>query len=197
MRSSREHVCSSSRHPRICSIVWSASLQSHVVSSSSIYFHFLRLCLQRPIFVRSLFRHLHSVHVPDAPLARHSLGVCGSLWGTDCRCWDHCSNLRVDGLWISSSVACMKLFLDLRRFLGRLWPCSGCLLSLTCFSRSRWTVTLLLTAGGAIPARRYKFLTLDGCRHPVMARQASFSTGSILCACADLSHTGHAYSGVE
>ena len=49
----------------------------------------------------------------------------------------------------------MKLFLDLRRLLGRLWPCSGCLLSFTCFSRSRWAVTLLLTAGGAIPARRY------------------------------------------
>ena len=108
-----------------------------------------------------------------------------------------CSNLRVDGLWISSSVACMKLFLDLRRFLGRLWPCSGCLLSFTCFSRSRWAVTLLLAAGGAIPARRYKFSTLVGCRHPVMARQASFSTGSTLCACADLSHTGHAYFAVE
>ena len=167
------------------------------MSFSSVYFHFLRLCLQRPIFVRSLFRHLHSVHVPDAPLARHSLGVCGSLWGTDCRCCDHCSNLRVDGLWISSSVACMKLLLDLRRFLGRLWTCSGCLLSFTCFSRSRWAVTLLLTAVGAIPARRYKFSTLVGCRHPMMARQASFSTGSTLCACADLSHTGHAYSAVE
>ena len=101
------------------------------------------------------------------------------------------SNLRVNGLWISSSVACMKLFLDLRRFLGRLWPCSGCLLSFTCFSRFRWAVTLLLTAGGAIPARRYKFSTLVGCRHPVI------STGSTLCACADLSHTGHAYSAME
>ena len=38
-----------------------------------------------------------------------------------------------------------------------------------------------------MPARRYKFSTLVGCRHPVMARQASFSTGSTLCACADLS----------
>ena len=118
-------------------------------------------------------------------------------WGTYYRCWDHCSNLRVDGLWISSSVACIsKLFLDLRRFLGRLWLCSGCLLSFTCFSRSRWAVTLLLTAG-AIPAKRYKFSTLVGCRHPVMARQASFSTGSTLCASAALSHTGHAYSVVE
>ena len=105
--------------------------------------------------------------------------------------------MRVGGLWISSSVACMKLFLDLRRFLGRLWPCSGCMMSFTCFSRSRWAVTLLLTAGGAIPARRYKFSHLVGCRHPVMARQASFSTGPTLCACADLSHTGHAYSAVE
>ena len=51
-----------------------------------------------------------------------------------------CRNLQVDGLRISSSVACMKLFLDLRRFLGRLWPCSGCLLSFTCFSRSRWAI---------------------------------------------------------
>ena len=99
--------------------------------------------------------------------------------------------------WMGSGSVRMKLFQDLRRFLGRLWPCSGCLLSFTCFSRSRWAVTLLLTAGGAIPARRYKFSTLVGCRHPVMARQASFSTGSTLCACADLSHTGHAYSAVE
>ena len=167
------------------------------MSSSSVYFHFLRLCLQHPIFVRRLFRHLHSVHVPDAPPARYSLGVCGSLWGTYCSCRNHCSNLRVDGLWISSSVACMQLFLDLRRFHGRLWPCSGCLLSFTCFSRSRWAVTLLLSAGGAIPARRYKFSTLVGCRHHVMARQASFSTGSTLGACANLSHTGHAYSAVE
>ena len=173
MRSSREQVCRSSGHSRRCSIVWSASLQSHVVSSSYVYFHFLRLCMQRPIFVRSLFRHLHSVHVSDAPLAKHSLGVCGSLWGTDCRCWNHCSNLRVDELWISSSAACMKLFLDLSRFLGRLWPCNGCLLSFTCFSRSRWAVTLLLTSGGAIPARRCKFSTLVGCMHPVMARQAN------------------------
>ena len=135
------------------------------MSSSSVYYHFLRLCLQRPIFCSGIFIQ--------------------------------CSNLRVDGLWISSSVACMKLFLDLRRFLGILWPCSGCLLSFTCFSRSRWAVTLLLIAGGAIPARRYKFSTLVGCRHPVMARQASFSTGATLCACADLSHTGHAYSAVE
>ena len=51
------------------------------------------------------------------------------------------------------------------------------MLSFTCFSRSRWAVTLLLTTGGAIPARRYKFSTLVGCRHPVMAWQASSALG--------------------
>ena len=75
--------------------------------------------------------------------------------------------------WMGS----MKLFLDLRHFLGRLWPCSGCLLSFTCFSRSHWAMTLLLTARGAIPARRYKFSTLVGCRHPVMARQTRSALG--------------------
>ena len=45
------------------SIVWSASLYSHVVSSSSIYFHFFMLCLYRPIFVQSLLMHFHSSQV--------------------------------------------------------------------------------------------------------------------------------------
>ena len=148
------------------------------MSSSSVYFHFLKLCLQRPIFVRSLFRHLHSVHVPGAPLARHSLAGAETT-APICE-------------WMGSGS--VRLLQDLRRFLGRLWPFRGCLLSFTCFSRSRWAVTLLLTAGGAMPARRYKFSTLVGCRHSVMAWQASFSTGSTLC---DLSHTGHAYSAVE
>ena len=159
-----------------------------------------RLCLQRPIFVRSLFWHLYSVHVPDAPqLLDTHLGfvvACGvQIAGAETTA-PICE-------WISSSVACMKLFLDLRRSLvvdcGRvyIYIYSGCLLSFTCFSRSRWAVTLLRTAGGAIPARRSKFSTLVGCRYPVMARQASFSTGSTLCACADLFHTGHEYSAVE
>ena len=81
----------------------------------------------------------------------------------------------------------MKLFLDLRCFLGRLWMSVVVHLFLS------------FSLGSDTPSncRRYKFSTLVGCRHPVMVLQASFSTGSTLCACADLSHTWHAYSAVE
>ena len=101
------------------------------------------------------------------------------------------------GLWISSYVACMKLFLDLRRFLGRLWPCSGCMLSFTCFSRSRWAVTLLLTAGGAIPARRYMFSTFGWLQASCDGTTNHRSALGQPCVHSDLSHTGHAYSAME
>ena len=92
---------------------------SHVVSSSSIYFHFFMLYFLRPIFVRSLLRYLHFDHLPDAPLARDSLGVCISLWSTDCRWMDHILIHRVDGLSISSLLSCMLL--DFRRLFGTMW----------------------------------------------------------------------------
>ena len=57
--------------------------------------------------------------------------------------------------------------------------------------------TLLLIAGGGIPTSRCKLSILLGCRHPVMERHASFNIGLTLCVCANLSHTGHAYSAVE
>ena len=58
-------------------------------------------------------------------------------------------------------------------------------------------VVALLISGGAIPARRYTFLTVVGLRHPVMERQASLRAGSSLFTCYDLSHLGHAYSALE
>ena len=88
---------------------------------------FFMSCLLRFIFVRSLLRHFHSNQVPDAPLAKDSLGVCISLWGTNCRWLYYSSISRVDGLSISSPVSCMKLLLDFRHFFGTVWPCSGCL----------------------------------------------------------------------
>ena len=76
--------------------------------------------------------HHHSDHVPDAPLARDSLDVCISLWGTDRRWLDHSLVRRVGGISVSSLVACMKLLLDFIRSFGTVWSCSGCLVSLTC-----------------------------------------------------------------
>ena len=145
-----------------------------------------------------MLRNLYSNQVPDAPLDMDSLCVCTSLWGADCRWSDHSSISCMDGLSISSSVSCMKLLLDFRRFIGNVWPCSRCLVSFNCtLSLSRCAATLLIIAGGVIPASRHKFLILLGCKYPVMERQASLNTGLTLCACVDLSYTGHAHSAVE
>ena len=76
------------------------------------------LCLLRPIFVQRLLRHCHSNQVPDVPLAMDFLCVCISLWGTEGGWLDHSSIPRVGGLSISSSVSCMKLFLDFKHFFG-------------------------------------------------------------------------------
>ena len=149
-------------------------------TSSSIYVHFSCGCCG-PISVRSLLRPFHYNHVLDAPLARDSLSVCISFWGTDCWWLDHSSIHRVDGLSISSSVSCMKLLLDFIGFFGSVWPCSGCLVSFTC---------------SPYPFVQQHSLLL-GCVHPVVEQQVSFNTGLTLCACADLSHTGYAYSAVE
>ena len=107
-------------------------LHSHVLSSSSMYFHFFMLCLPRPIFVPSLLRHFHSNQVPDAPLAKDSQGVCIILWGIYCRWLEYRLIRRMDGLSISLSVSCMKLLFDFRRSFGTMWPCSRCLVSFMC-----------------------------------------------------------------
>ena len=49
----------------------------------------------------------------------------------------------------------------------------------------------------ALPASGYIVLILHGYIYPVMGGHSSSNTGLILCACADLSHTGHAYYAVE
>ena len=79
IRSAREHICCNTGHSKRWSIIWSYSFHSHVVSPSSIYFHFFVLCLLRPIFVLNLLSHFHFNQVPNAPLARDLLGVCISL----------------------------------------------------------------------------------------------------------------------
>ena len=51
--------------------------------------------------------------------------------------------------------------------------------------------------GGGIPHNKYRSSTLVGLRHPDMALQAVFRTGSIFEACDDLLQTGDAYSAEE
>ena len=49
------------------------------------------------------------------------------------------------GLSVRSSV------LDLRRFVGAIWPYRECLLSVVCFSLSLWEMVLLLLWGAQYP----------------------------------------------
>ena len=57
--------------------------------------------------------------------------------------------------------------------------------------------TARLICGGAIPCNKYRSSTLVGLRHPEMALQAAFRTGSIFEVCNDLLQTGDAYSAAE
>ena len=51
----------------------------------------------------------------------------------------------------------------------------------------------MICGAGAIPHNKYRSFTLVGLRHPGMALQAAFITGSIFEACDDLLQTGDAY----
>ena len=64
-------------------------------------------------------------------------------------------------------------------------------------SFSSWDENARLISGGAIPHNKHRSSTLVGIRHPEMALQAAFRTGSIFEACDDLLQTGDAYSANE
>ena len=83
-----------------------------------------------------------------------------------------------------------SFWLDLARYTG----CRG---SFSCLCFSSWDETARLICGGAIPHNKYRSSTLVGLRHPEMAPQAAFRTGSIFEACDDLLQTGDAYSAEE
>ena len=55
-------------------------------------------------------------------------------------------NLFSEGLHVMGWTECTKLFLDLRRFVGAIWPYRECLLSVVCLSL--WEMVLLLIVGG-------------------------------------------------
>ena len=57
--------------------------------------------------------------------------------------------------------------------------------------------TVLLMCGGAIPASKCTMSKLVGLRQPEMIWQQSCRAGFSLGACADLAHTGQAYSAAE
>ena len=65
------------------------------------------------------------------------------------------------------------------------------------FGLSTLAHTSRLMLSGAIPDNKYNSSKLVGLRHPMIARHALLSPESSLQACADLAHTGAAYSATE
>ena len=139
-RSSVVHACGRSGQFSKCSIVWGSSVQSHVVSSSQ-YPHLFILYLHLPTLVLSLLRHCHSHHGNEDPVANDSDGVMFSCVGVGCRWLVHADNLFSEGLHVMGWTECTKLFLNLRRFVGAIWPYRECRLSAFLFGR--WCSFLL------------------------------------------------------
>ena len=86
---------------------------------------------------------------------------------------------------------------DFKRLSVWIFPCKewASFVSYLAFSTLVHTSRLML--GGAIPDNKYNSSTLVGLRHPVIARHALFNPESSLYACADLDHTGAAYSDTD
>ena len=112
---------------------------------------------------------------------------------------DGWTSIRVRALPPRGSTEWRKLCFDFSLFLAGSCSYRGCRGSFSCLCFSSWdeTVRLIWGRGGAIPRNKYRSSTLVGLRHPEMALQAAFRTGSIFEACDDLLQTGDAYSAEE
>ena len=92
---------------------------------------------------------------------------------------------------------CSKEFLDFKRLSAGICPCKVWASFVSCLAFSTLAHPSRLMLGGEIPDNKYNSSTLFGLRHLVNARHALLSSESSLLPCADLSHTGAAYSATE
>ena len=88
---------------------------------------------------------------------------------------------------------CRKQFLDFKRLSAGICTCKEWASFVSCLAFS----TLAHTSRLIISDNKYNSSTLVGLRHRVIARHALLSSESSLCACADLAHTGTAYSATD
>ena len=88
------------------------------------------------------------------------------------------------------------VILDFKLLSAGIFPCKEWGSFVSCFVFSTLAPTSRLMLGGAI-SDKYNSSTLVGLRHPVIARHALLRSESSLYACADLAHTGAAYSATE
>ena len=124
-----------------------------------VRFHFFMDALHLPFPARSLFSVLQTVQGWSWPVARHSSGAMPlsfhqSAWLSrlfHCSC--HSVVLAMSGDVSSAALVSRKLRLDGSRFWEVVCPWSRCRVSMTCFLRSAFVITVLRMLGGAMPER--------------------------------------------
>jgi len=132
-----------SRWPNVCI---TPHLQL-VVSSSPNIFHFLSVILHRPTPVLKRFNAFHFSHFQFLPLGSSSFNSLVVF----CSLFFHLLILSFSGGFFIGWIVVRKLFLDLSRGCGGLFPCSGCRGSFCCLCRSISDAISLLISGGVIP----------------------------------------------
>ena len=146
--------------------------------------------------VRNLLRHINADQGLVCPFAklssRWTAQLCGAKFGRCCH-----SLQRMTFAGKSAGRTELKKHSLFKRLSVATWPCREWASFVSCFFFSTLAHTSLLISGGAIPTSRYSSWTLVGLKHPVIGLHASFSSGSSLEACEDLTQTGHAYSAAE
>ena len=146
------------------------------VLSPSKYPHFCLSSLLHVNPVRRRFRHLHVVHGLPYPLARLSLRLTITVCGVVCNLFSHLLNNMTLGDNSVGFTLRQKQLLDFSLFSAGCCPYREWASFVSCLVFSILAHTSLWISDGAIPARKYRYSTLVGFRHPVTALHALFSS---------------------
>ena len=165
-----------SEHCNMWDVLSAASPHSHVVPLLK-YPHFFLCSLLQLYPVLSLFRHLQLSPVVRSSyrLTKPACAFSSSLL------FYSLTRTTFAGKWTGWTLV-MKLILDFTQLLAGVCPNREWVSLSTCLVLSTLAHTLLLISGGKIPASKYKFSTVIGFRHQVMARHAWFNSGFSRCA---------------
>ena len=139
--------------------------------ASSVIFHLVRLSLVLHTRVRNRLSVHHSFRGRSEP-------CCNSSLAARCILSFHLASRKDSGSSDEGTQCVSHVFLLIRGF-GGLYLSRGFLSLVSLYNLVSASVPLLIS-GGEIPERTYRSSRGVGLRQPVITRQASFRTGSIL-----------------
>ena len=151
--------------------------------------HLLRRSLLHATPVCNLLRYIHTAQGLICPFAKLSSRLTVQLCGIKlCRCCHSLQRMTFAGKSAGrTELRKHSLFKRLSSSVSAgTWSCREWAAFVSCFVFSTLAHASLLI-GGEIPVSRYSSSTLVGFKHPVIDLHASFTSGSCLEACGDLS----------